>query len=349
MKGMSFSLYLRWGILCITVATATSMGLHTLRVGDDARDPDAPPLPTPIRAKMVDGQTRLFISAEDLAASGIQIETLRSTSYQERLSTLSTIIPRQVLAEQNRAYQVAVADVVHTTLSKRAAYREVERLLPLHSDDRIVSDKVLEEAQNRHLGEEANLTVAITQRELQEATIAEEWGPVIGAWIKGRTVEFGRLLSGRQFLVEIALPSDRHADASASIALQPDHGTPLVAQFISGVPHGNPRFQGGSLYAVVSADSRLRSGMTFPASVSLGVPVTGVLVTDSAVVRWQGHAWVFVRLADGAFVRQAVALDVATPNGWLVTTGLSTEWPIVTQGAQLLLSEEIKSTPLGGS
>jgi membrane fusion protein, multidrug efflux system len=70
----------------------------------------------------------------------------------------------------------------------------------------------------------------------------------------------------------------------------------------------------------------------------------GVIVPRSAIVRSAGQAWVYVRPKPEQFTRRVVSLDWPTGAGWFVTTGLSDKDTLVVVGAQLLLSEEQKSS-----
>jgi hypothetical protein len=125
-------------------------------------------------------------------------------------------------------------------------------------------------------------------------------------------------------------------------------GDPLPAKIISELPQTDPKFQGQGFYAVAAADPRLLPGMIVPATIATGPPMTGLMVPDDAVVRWQGRAWVFVAVSEGEFVRRPLESAVASPQGWVVRSGFVAGTPIVTGGAQLLLSEEIKAQPAGG-
>ena len=71
--------------------------------------------------------------------------------------------------------------------------------------------------------------------------------------------------------------------------------------------------------------------------------VNGVTVPRSAVVRYGGHSWVYVQVRDDVFVRREVTLDRTNDAGWFVRQGLERGDRAVVVGAQMLLSEELKS------
>jgi multidrug efflux system membrane fusion protein len=337
----------RAGLLALVVAVATGLALHSTGRGREVGDTGDQPLPTPVRVKVIDGRTHVVVTPEDMAAGGIEVTAPKATTYQERVSGLGTVIAPQTLAEQAHAYEAAVAEATRAALAVKAARLEVERLAPLHRADRIVSDKALESAQDDLVAKEANVKAANAQLETQRAVAKERWGPVIARWLAERAPPLSGVLAGRELLVRIALPAGPLVSGPTGAHLQAAPGVALEARILSGVPQADPVFQGQSFYALTAEEARLRPGMTVPATVSLAAPVAGVVVPDSAVVRWRGEPWVFVESTKGQFVRQAISTEIATPDGWLVSSGLSASTPIVVRGAQLLLSEEVKAQSAG--
>lgn len=340
---------LRAALIGLGVAIVLFAGLRLLGVGSDSEKAGEQPLLVPVRVKSVDGETRLVIAKQDLAAGGIGIESSRTITYQDRVPAFGTVISPQALAEQQRAYQAAAADMAHTDVAVKAARLEIQRLQPLHRDDRIVSDKALESAQGTLETEEANLKLAISQLRVQQATIEQQWGPVLGRWLVEGAPQLDRLLAGQDRLVQIAAPAGRQLADPTIAQLEPAPGAPVDATIISGVPQADPKFQSQSFLAVAPADPRLRPGMQVPVMIFIGSPVTGILVPDAAIVRWQGRPSIYVAVADGEFARRSVSTEIMTPEGWLVRSGLPAGAPVVVTGAQLLLSEEIKARSPGGN
>ena len=71
--------------------------------------------------------------------------------------------------------------------------------------------------------------------------------------------------------------------------------------------------------------------------------LTGVTVPRSAVVRYSGRAWVYFQLSSDRFARREIASTQPTDAGWFLSSGVKPGERVVTSGAQLLLSEELKS------
>ena len=86
--------------------------------------------------------------------------------------------------------------------------------------------------------------------------------------------------------------------------------------------------------------------MNVVASLPVGGEVKGVRIPASAVVWWEGKAWIYRQQQEGEFERIEIPTGHAVPDGWFVAkgaNGLSDADRVVVTGAQLLLSEELRS------
>lgn len=335
------------GVVALGIALAGAFGLRALGSGAADKAAGEPSLAAAIQTKQVDGQTHLLVPQEALAAGDIAVEPLKAIEFQERVAALATVASPQTLLDQRRAYQTATAEAARGELATRTARVEVQRLQRLHRDNRIVSDKAVETAEVQAATEETNSRLAGSQLSLQGAALGQQWGPVLSDWLVKGSPRLDRLLSGQDFLVQVSLPTGRYLADPSMAQLELPSGERFDAAIVSGVPQADPKFQAQGFYAIVPASARLLPGMTVSASVPVGAPIAGVEVPDDALVRWQGKAYAFIEAAEGEFVRQLIPTETATPNGWLVRSGLPVGVGGVVRGAQLLLSEELKVHSIG--
>ncbi len=102
---------------------------------------------------------------------------------------------------------------------------------------------------------------------------------------------------------------------------------------------------GESVITIDVATQKL-SGITTtvlaPAPVGGPGPSHAIMVPDSAVVWLGGRAWIYVEKDAERFVRRPVPVDHRVREGF-VTDQFAAGDRVVAQGAQLLLSEELKS------
>lgn len=332
--------------LALAIAALAIIGFGALGAGfGDTGTSGDQPIAAPIRVKTINGETRITVSAQDLATSGIDVEALQPITHQEEAPGLGTVISPQTLGEQRRAYQAAAAEAERSEFAAKAARLEVQRLQPLHRADRIVSDKALETAESTQAVEEAALKVASTQFETQRTALVLQWGPAMGKWLIDGGPELDRIVSSQDLLVQIALPAGSRVTEPGYAAFDLGAGAPRSGTIISAASQVDSRFQGPTLYALLPADARLQPGMTVLVKIAVGTPRLGVLVPEGAVVRWQGRSWVFVQAAQGEFTRRSITTDIATPDERFFVTTLAPGTQVVVRGAQLLLSEEMSGNP----
>jgi len=259
----------------------------------------------------------------------------------------------------------ARADVPAMQASRAAAQASFDRLKLLNSEDKNVSDRVVQEAEARLKGEQARLEAAAETVKSLEAALAPvsgsqrevslktgAGGEVVELLAKpGETVESGqtilRLARFDRLLARVDLPAGEPVDEGISTARIVPLGyedRSLRAQGISRAPTTDTKMLGaGYLFQVDAAGLSLRPGVAITAFLRRPGPAQeGCLIPREAVVRHEGKAWVYVRIAADRFVRREVLLDGSAAGGWFQRSGFSPGDKVVAAGAQLLLSEELK-------
>lgn len=65
------------------------------------------------------------------------------------------------------------------------------------------------------------------------------------------------------------------------------------------------------------------------------------VIPVSAVIWWDGKAWVYAQKDTNSYVRHAIEITATLPDGFYEITDLPKGSILITRGAQLLLSEEL--------
>jgi len=121
----------------------------------------------------------------------------------------------------------------------------------------------------------------------------------------------------------------------------PSHS--IRASYISRAPLSNTTIQ-GKTYFYRAKTKELRAGMQVNAvSTTSNKLSNGVIIPNTAIIWYAGKSWVYKKTAEDKFSRIPVATDIEIGNGWFYQGNLKTGEQVVTNGAQLLLSEEFKS------
>lgn len=271
------------------------------------------------------------------------------------------------LADLSARLATARADVQSARASLQALQASLESKEKLHREGGIVSTQALEDARAQVAGEKAKLeaaqkTVQILEGFTANATqpasteslplVVSKGGRVMEIMAQpGEAIESGqpvlRVAQLDHLLARISLPAGESLAAKVTKAhvIVPGHETtPLKATQIGAAPSAD-NLTGGQtfLFAVEAADFLLQPGMAITAHLELpGEPRQGVTVPRSAIVRFGGSTWVYIRSAEEKFTRRPAPLDISTAEGWFVAETLKPGDPVVVRGAQSVLSEELK-------
>lgn len=250
--------------------------------------------------------------------------------------------------------------------SMEAARASWERARTLNADNRNVSDRALQEAEVRLRTEAAKLRAALDAVKLLESSleaqggagqacnlVALRGGEVTEVLVQpGEHVESGQLLLRMKrydrLIARIYLPSGRDPGPLPSSALISP--VVFVGQSLEGRRVGtssavDPESQSQPLLFSVSVPQKnLRPGAAVIAHLPAAGPArSGVIIPESAVVRYAGRAWIYVKSGEETFVRKEALLDHPLEHGWFAVNGPAAGSQVVVEGAQVLLSEELKS------
>jgi len=328
----------------ISIALLVGAGWYIYRtLGPAAPAPvAAPPAAARPAVQTVNGETVVVVPPDAQRASRIEVTPLAATAARADRIAYATVIDLQPLFDLRNRLASAIADRDAARELAATSQAQYERSRTLFADDRNVSQKALQDAQAAAQTARAKLQSADAAQGSLAATMRQQFGDALTtAAMAPQSAVFKRLLAGQAVVVRVTLPADDTDTAPERIALDGPDGQPVTAQKLSASPQGDPAVQGNPwLYAAARA---LPVGTRTSAHVSGANPATSALaIPDRAVVWYGGQPWVYVRTAPDRFTRRAVPADAARGQGFDVTTGFHAGDAVVTQGAQLLLSEEQK-------
>jgi hypothetical protein len=259
----------------------------------------------------------------------------------------------------------AQSEVAAATASVAAARAAFERAKEMNDYGKIVADRVVEEADARLKGEEARLTAAkehvrLTADSLKAAT--GPTGPILlrvtrGGEVLEVIVQPGEAIESGQPIVRVArfdtvvakveIPAGEwvapHVRTARILVIghedHPVRGEPIA------VVASDPKTLGQTLLFRVGAEGLpLRPGQAITAYLpTSGPPQAGVVIPRPAIVRFSGRPWAYVEVNTGHFTRREVPLNHPTEAGWFVASGFGPGERVVVTGAEVLLSEELKS------
>lgn len=259
----------------------------------------------------------------------------------------------------------ARSEVRAATASVNAAAAAHERARVLNADNKNLSDRALQEAGARLEAERARLEAANEVLAVVESSLGavdparfvpltvDRDGEVTEVLaLPGEDVAAGtpliRVVNFDHLLANIALPVGESVSSSARSARIVPAGREdesMPASLVAINASVDPAVQGQALLFRLSPGRRqLRPGQAVTAYLSVpGASSRGIVVPESAVVRQAGESFCYVRQSEDEFSRKRLLGLRPTADGYVVESGLFAGDEVVVTGAQLLLSEELKS------
>lgn len=271
------------------------------------------------------------------------------------------------LVDLRSRWMDAQAEVDEIKAELDAAKASFEQKTRLNAENRLVSDRAVEEARARWVGGNARLQAARRKVEMLGQLLTG--GPSTPSFFPlevaaggeiasmlarpGEAVEAGQpLLAIARFeslLVRVALPLGQSVDPPlrrSRVVVQGSNDPVLIAEPVGEASMNDPLTNGQTLlYRITASGSRrYRPGTAVIAFIPVsGTPLSGVSMPRSAVLRYGGKTWVYVKTADDQFERRDVSLHSPMTDGWFAIGGVAADEAVVVAGAQLLLSEELKA------
>jgi hypothetical protein len=298
----------------------------------------------PIRVSSEAGEPVITIDADTQQRSGIETTALPSAPHQEELRAYGMVLDVARLTELSNNYANAKAQV-QTAQAKLAMSKPAfERAQKLFNETHVVSQAQLQAAEAAFGTDQASLAAAEAQVRTLTATAYQEWGSVLGKSLVDESPMITALIERQNFLLQITLPPVVILKAPpATASIETGKAARANIAFVSPATRIDAKIQGVSFFYTAAAESGVLPGMNVLAFLPSGRSTEGAAVPASAIVWWQGRAWVYRRTGQDTFIRVEIATDLPAPGGGYIEKDVPKDAEIVTRGAQLLLSEEFRA------
>ncbi|OAF12962.1 multidrug transporter [Bradyrhizobium centrolobii] len=275
---------------------------------------------------------------------GLETAAVETALHPEQFRAYGAVLDISRITELTNSYANAQAQLQTAQARLEVAKSAFERTRNL-VESAALPKKEAETAEGTFRTDKAALAAAESQLRTLAATAQQEWGPVIGRGIVERSSLVVRLIERDQFLVQVTLPPGVTVMGTPGTALAqaPTRNANIDLQYVSPATRTDPRVQGLSYFFSAPGDSGLLPGMNTTVYVPSGNTYEGVFVEDTAIVRWQGRSWVYLRVNADSFRRHPISTDQPVSDDDYVVRDIPSGSEIVIRGAQVLLSEEAKS------
>jgi hypothetical protein len=267
-----------------------------------------------------------------------------SAAIQRRLAIVTTALAPARRADEIDAFAKVLdpeplvqlqSDLRTAEAAAAASGAEAKRATALNAAHDGVSDKDMEAAVAQARSDV--LRVSLLRRRL-----GLEWGPGVARLSPGALEALvAALARGSAALAHVDTHNDE-GQANAH-AVRIDIGDGSVTGVVIGPARAaEPRLQSSGLIVKVTGPSAilLSVGLTQSAHIEGPKPRQGVLAPRSALIRFEGSDWVYVRLDNVSFERRLVQDPIPTADGFFIAQGLAPGDRVVTQGAAGLFGAE---------
>lgn len=231
-----------------------------------------------------------------------------------------------------------VSDLDAAEATSRASSAEAGRSRALNRADDGVSARDAETA-------EAQARADASRARLLRQRLGLEWGPGIArmspAALHGLVAEIAQ---GHAALVHVDTHNNDAQDGARRIRIDVGAGS-LEGVVIGPARVAEPRLQSSGLIVKVSGPQavRLSVGLTQSAHIASRLPQTGVIVPRSAVIRFRGSDWVYVRTGPKTFERRLLTDLAPEARGLFVAQGLAPGDEVVASGAAAVFAADLNA------
>lgn len=307
-------------------------------------------------SKISDGITTIDLSESKIANSGITAIKLVPKLHRAQLIAYGSVISVKELANDVRNFTSGKARLAKAEENLLISQKNFERTKSLF-ESKLASEQDFQSSQAAFLSDRADVNSARSDLNSLKSSITEQWGNGISQLIfsgispQGNySEELQRILSIEDKLVQVSLPNQEAGiKFPYKIYVQSVSGSPvkILCRFVSTAYRANLQFQTSTLYYLTS-DASLNAGMNVKVFFPVGEKLKGVFVPASSVIWYQGKAWVYVEMSSNKFTRVEINTDDQSGADYFIPANSGVINPgvtVVKDGAQLLLSEELKPQP----
>ncbi len=296
-------------------------------------------------ASALPAETQVTVSEAAQQLAGIQASPAQASQHLQEINGFGKAIDLQPLLNIRNRHREALNGLHLAQAALNTAQQALDRYQELYAH----GATPLHTLQNQQLQwQNARLQSDAATLKLQaiQAETLLHWGPVLATWIlTDQPSKLDAFLNGQTLLLQVSLPTKHNPAVAPTVIFVEASGERSKAQrasLIARTPQNDPNDQGSNYFYQTSGQT-IRAGMR----VSVWMPddnqqAKGVSIPASALLWSQQQALVYIKVAPALFRQQPINHYTAINGGYFVTEAIKAGEAVVTTGAQMLLSEQLK-------
>lgn len=335
----------KWLVAALFVLTVTSLSGIALLVAhradprdrDDARQTASSQAP----AQPANGVVNLDLQVQQ--REGVRVEPAKPMMMRSQLEGFALVLGVTDLVNARNSYFAAArTNLQRDRSSLNAAQIDYQRVKKLYDENQNMSLKATQDAETAYRNAEAQLNTDRQDAQLQLDVVRQRWGSTVTRWVENDAPVLESVLQERDRLIQVSLPPGEVVDPPGALTIALPRHRFLQARFVSALPQMSAQVQSPNFLYLARGSEGLAVGANLVAQVPVGQLSRGTLVPESAVVWWQGEAWVYEQTSSGVFARRSVPTNVPVDDGYFVPKGaLPPGSKLVITGTSALLSQEL--------
>jgi hypothetical protein len=291
------------------------------------------------------GQAQVRLNSQAQKLSGITTTTLKAANHQAEFTAYGKAVNIQALLALRHRHLVALTERNSAKAKFKQAEQSINRQQDLYRGG-ISSKRLLQEQQAQWQTYQAQVDATAAQglAVIDEALLL--WGKTLTDWVlSSEPAQLDAFLSGRKKLLQITLPTNKHLPDTVTaidIDASGNRSKARPAMLVSAAVATETSAQGETYYFQTDAPNII-TGMNVVAWIpEQDTQMSGVIIPKTALLLYRDQVFVYLKTTEEAFIRRAINNYFATADGYFISGPLKPGEQVVSKGAQMLLSEELR-------
>ena len=294
----------------------------------------------------VGGQIIVEMDAKMQTASGIKIVPVSAVDHRVEFEVIGKVLSVEPLLALRERYFIVQAELDGAKARLKQAGRSLKRQQDLFENG-VTAKRSLQELETQTITDQA----LVDASQVRLTAIANEarlrWGKTLADMaLADNKKRLDALLSGNKALLQIFLPTNKPFDSKkiATIFVEPngDRSHAFPAVLVAPSPQADSALPGKSYFFKTDAGN-LQVGMKISAWIpGASFDKSGVVVPASALLWYMDQVYVYIKTDEAAFSRRLIKAFSATADGYFIPEDIKAGEEVVSTGAQMLLSEELR-------
>lgn len=286
----------------------------------------------------------IYLDDDAQSQAGLEIVELKPVSQPAEFMATGKAVNLQALLALRNRYLLNLTEQRSNKAKLEHTNQDAKRMQDLYQHG-VAAKRNVQAQQSQLQADQAQLDAGAIQNQAIIDETRLGWGQTLSTWaLATNPKHLQAFLSGQQTLILLSLPIGRIApEQLREIYLDAagNRSKAQVASFVSAAPQPESSQQ-AEYYYFETNGIHIKPGMRVSAWIPENQHHNGVSIPKSALIWHMGEAFVYLKTKADTFTRLAITDYSPTAEGYFVSSGLQAGQYLVSSGAQLLLSEEIR-------